>query len=229
MRNRVFFCLLALTLMFLASPQVHADDDALPFYLSAKVASSFMHVDDWELIGVTGNTDDLDDSDTVAGFGAAIGYNFDDHGAPIRTEIEYMNRSDFDYSYSDNNMSADADINAQTFFLNAYLDWHNDTKFIPYVGAGLGLAVIKTSMSAIDKWADPHTGRSTESNFAWNIGAGTAYSFTDNFLIDLGYRYVDFGKARGTEDAYACNNFETVTYSSNITSHEIILGFRFQF
>lgn len=37
--------------------------------------------------------------------------------------------------------------NIQTLMLNAYWEFHNSTKFTPYIGAGIGLAFLQTDGS----------------------------------------------------------------------------------
>lgn len=106
----------------------------------------------------------------------------------------------------------------QTFsvLFNGYVDlgtWYGVT---PYVGAGIGFANIyqkfqrnwymNNSVAYAPTWTDPFTQgtysaywdqtRSTNSfQFAWAAMAGFSYALTRNAAIDVGYRYVNFGKA----------------------------------
>jgi len=112
-----------------------------------------------------------------------------------------------------NNNSMKQYFNIQTLFFNAYYDFHTGTPFTPYLGGGVGLAFINTRATnqgsammdiTLPGWGpfpgtDPYdswktsTGSVTRTNFAWNIGAGVAYNFTENIALDLGYRFVGLG------------------------------------
>lgn len=115
------------------------------------------------------------ESDMSFGGGLAAGYDFWYFaGVPVRTEVEYMIRTNSRFETDDANVRAEV---PQTVFANAYWDFRNSTRFTPYVGGGIGAAFV-----------------GSESNFAWNVGTGIGYDITDDLKATLGYRYVDFGK-----------------------------------
>lgn len=58
--------------------------------------------------------------------------------------------------------------------------------------------------------------------FAWNLMAGVSYDITQNFKVDLGYRYLNAGKYTGLA-AWGSN---AVPVARDITSHEVRVGFR---
>ena len=97
---------------------------------------------------------------------------------------------------------------------NLYYDYHNATRFTPYVGAGAGLSFVKTDgvgsfFSGRLRLTEPpqgwpyHTDSITVNvvwdegvrarNFAWNASAGVSYRLTDDFNIDVAYRYLNTG------------------------------------
>jgi len=61
-----------------------------------------------------------------------------------------------------------------------------------------------------------------DTTFAWNMGAGVSYAFTENVSADLGYRFIGTGyreiKAGGQK-----------MYGSAPYIHEFYLGVRFTF
>ena len=108
------------------------------------------------------------------GGGVALGYDFYEFlDIPLRTELEYMMRSDAQFDVEGDTMKVQC---PKTLFTNAYLDYQNSTDFTPYVGGGVGMAFVEDRV-----------------NFAWNVGTGVQYAFSENVNLDLGVRYVDFG------------------------------------
>ena len=123
----------------------------------------------------------------------------------------------FIYGLSTSRLSysrAKFEYRAHTAFINLYYDFHNDTRFTPYIGAGSGLSFSKTNghsvllgklnverrvgaqlstesldISSGDGWDEGVRRRS----FAWNAGAGVAYRLTDDISIDAAYRFVNTG------------------------------------
>ena len=83
---------------------------------------------------------------------------------------------------------------------NAYIDLGTWWCLTPFVGAGVGAAYHKfTGLTDVGHIADGSTGfgyASTDSskwNMAWALHAGVAYNVTNNFKVELAYRYVNFG------------------------------------
>lgn len=182
---------------------------------------------------------------TVGG-GLAVGYDFyRQFQVPVRTEIEYAAFSEVKGSKSgsvsaadvgfDGHWSAQQKLQIQTLFLNAYYDFHNSTSFTPYVGAGIGMAFLNTK-GTIGGWDDTNgdgmsgsTGSKTVTNFAWNVGAGVGYDITDNFTVDLGYRFAGLGEAqtKWIKDDTGYNWARAKT--ENIYMHQVMLGLRVTF
>ena len=178
--------------------------------------------------------------------GVAAGYNWDRHGFPFRTEIEYAFRDNISYfsnaTYQDRSVSSsnpsawfwhDSDLDMHTLMVNAFYDYDTDTKFTPYIGGGLGLSLNITDTKATILGnrqfgvPSPEAGLTQEStgktlNFAKSLMAGVTYDLTDSWLIDLGYRYIDFGEVnwRGM--------FGHPVESQDVKANEIFLGVRFQ-
>ncbi len=163
--------------------------------------------------------------------GGAIGYNFAGMGLPIRAEAEYLYHNQFKYSAVNGTAAGStgefsSKIDIHTVFANFYYDFKNSTAFTPYVGAGLGVAWINQKVSStFTGWAATDNGNRDTTNFAWNLGAGVGYSLSDNIVLDLGYRYTNFGSAKAVSNAA-----NTVTYrAKDLNSHEGLLGLRYQF
>ena len=193
----------------------------------------------------TGTYNGKDVSDNSWGGGLAIGYDFGVYGsAPIRLELEYLYRGQVSGKYG-NKVTADTrdefgklanspsskliesshsmSASIHSVFANAYLDFHNDSNFTPYIGGGLGAAYVDAKTTIRQNYimgktggiwnpgvplSPPYTteylggynshtykGQQNSWNMAWNLGAGFAYQITDNVALDFNYRYSDFGEA----------------------------------
>ena len=57
--------------------------------------------------------------------------------------------------------------------------------------------------------------------FAWNVGAGCSYAFTDNVSADLAYRYVGLGKNK--------TSYNDDSITTNPAMNEVSLGLRLTF
>ena len=165
-------------------------------------------------------------SQFTLGGAIAAGYDFwFSHMIPIRAELELALRGNSETSDSGRWGSSKLTTNSTTLLANVYYDFHNSTAFTPYVGAGIGLAF---NYLGVDMhhygvndaaWSGSSDDRST--NFAWQVGAGVAYSFNENMAIDAGYRYLDLGYT------------ETKTNGTSVGirpyNHEVMVGLRIGF
>ena len=197
-------------------------------------------------------------TDNAYGGALAIGYDFNKKfQVPARMELEYAIFSEVSgkkswkarhphpgWAPTERNYSSKQKLNIQTLFVNAYYDFHNSTAFTPYVGGGLGFAFIHSKGSFIhdNHLLDPNQhlglslGSKTSTNFAWNVGAGVAYAFTDYISLDLSYRFAGLGKAEtksvSGQTISGASFDETWTVKSktrDIYMHQVMLGLRVTF
>jgi opacity protein-like surface antigen len=133
----------------------------------------------------------------------------------------------------------DGSHSAWVFLANAYLDLGTWWCITPFVGAGVGSAYTRsTGFTDIGFISDGSTGfgfaaskEFTKWNLAWAVHAGLAYNVTNNFKVELAYRYLNMGDVQTqTIDcaAFGCSGggpraFYTLT---NFDSHDIKLGMR---
>jgi opacity protein-like surface antigen len=181
--------------------------------------------------------------------GIAIGYDFwQQHDQDIieshvekqkdmkiigaRTEVEYLIRTNakhsWEYDWGTGNENGDVTTNSQTIFLNGYLDFHTGTPFTPYIGTGVGVSFVKSKLNeTIPTGIGTISGSNSETmtNFAYNIGIGTAISITDNMAVDLNWRYVGLGKG----EASGSSEGISVKYEADLSSAEMLLGLRIGF
>lgn len=124
--------------------------------------------------------------------GAAIGTNIDRN---VRVEAEYNYRFESD----DKIKGAKAEMTAHTLMLNGYYDFHNSSKFTPYVGVGVGGAYwdAETKLSGRKVY--------DKDGWSWAAGAigGISYELTSNVNLDLSAKYTYIDAADGSHNVDA--------------------------
>lgn len=137
----------------------------------------------------------------------------------VRTELEYNFSEKAKKRYSDERITLDN----QSVMLNAYYDINTCTRWTPYVGAGIGVAMLKGTERSLyeNEKASDRT-----YNFAWQLGAGVAYDLTDHVALDAGYRYIDYGTADFSSDGGA-GYYEKL--KADAAAHEVYAGVRYTF
>ena len=64
---------------------------------------------------------------------------------------------------------------------------------------------------------------------AWSLMAGAGFQLSERVILDLGYRFIDMGKAQsGTSDSSGFTNNPPVRVD-DLTAHELKVGLRFHF
>jgi opacity protein-like surface antigen len=135
----------------------------------------------------------------------------------------------------------DGDHSASVFLANAYVDLGTWWCLTPFVGAGAGFAYHKISAlsdvginadglgaSAFGYAPNDHT----QWNFAWALHAGVAYNVSQNFKMELAYRYLNMGSVDTSEVLCGATGCGTgagprAYYTlRDMTSHDFKLGFR---
>lgn len=197
---------------------------------------------DSDKIGMGGN------HDTVFSGGVNIGYDFGKRtNVPIRLEIDYTLRGNatdnsrkeptttfwlngIPYS-EDTVIAVNTSIRLQTVMLNAWYDIPTGTALTPYLGGGLGVALIRHKSTATEQpgtaYEEVINNSKNLSNFAWSLGGGVAYNINDNWALDLGYRYIDAGDHKMHYKGEEGSLF--YTQLDKIESHDVMLGVRYTF
>lgn len=238
-----------------------------PYYVTPKLLYSYEQSSDYNASTYTPSDPGIfnvrygggSQSKGAFGGGVAAGYDF---GAmnqiPVRMELEFMARQGQDFQHSPKVAGvfnhpmlppevvvASYNVNPTVYsvFANVYYDFVNDSKFTPYVGAGLGGAYMDVSMSSRyvtggGQVLETEMGGSHANwSFAWNVGAGCSYTINDNMALDLGYRYASFGKAEsGPRNVWMVSGVNPMDPnevalihsqgSTDLSAHEFMLGLR---
>lgn len=165
---------------------------------------------------------------TRAGGALAIGYDFNPVlNVPVRAELEYGAYGRISKTAGHGDHSLHAKVGLQTLLVNAYWDITTWNGFTPYVGAGMGMAFLKTE-GHVDHSrlvADLVGSNSdTDTVFAGQVGLGCSYAFTDNISADLGYRFLmmDNGSVTGIVDDMKLKSKDNYV-------HQFMLGLRVTF
>lgn len=121
-------------------------------------------------------------------------------------------------------------VDSITVMVNGYYDLGSFAGFVPYLGAGLGVAWNRTDDVSIS--ANPLlTSRiqgDTETSFAWALMAGVGYQISQRAILDIGYRYIDLGKATSAATNVSGSPIGPVRVD-DLAAHEIKIGLRYHF
>jgi opacity protein-like surface antigen len=123
--------------------------------------------------------------------------------------------------------------------VNAYADLGTWWCLTPFVGVGVGAAHIQTDGiqdsglafapgKGITGSGSYFANGASTTNFAWAVHAGVAYKVTNNFTVELAYRYLDMGTAvHGYGASFDGSNAGPSSFQyRDLTSQDVRLGVR---
>ncbi len=172
---------------------------------------------------------------------AAVGAETPIPYGTLRAEAEFGWNSDFtddnDFPFEITNFythNYETTTSIYDAMLNFYYDINTGTKFVPFVGAGIGYAHVEISSLAtgnipggvldieIDSKAD---------NLAWNVGAGVSYNLNENLAFDIAYRYTNYGSVTDSaaENILNLGKLLYINGDIDVSSHEVMIGARYKF
>jgi opacity protein-like surface antigen len=120
---------------------------------------------------------------------------------------------------------------SNVFLVAAKADLYKYKQLMPYLSLGLGLAFNDASYSekalaGITPRVSPNFASQTSSQFAYTLGAGLDFKFTEQLLFSIGYEFQDMGSLStgpGTSDG--CLKWSDQTLSqSNYQAHALLLS-----
>ena len=161
--------------------------------------------------------------DSGMGFGITLGRTFDQ----FRGELEYSSRKNDIKSHSLNGGSTLAgskgEAKSDAFMLNGYYDINTNSAFVPYIGAGIGMAKVKFDDFGVD--AIPDVLNDNESQLAYQFMAGGEYRFADTWGLFAEYRYFATEDVDVTTSAATGGVANSIAYKTN----NVLVGARFMF
>ena len=198
-------------------------------YLAPKFLMSIQDTGPFSRSGSLSGTGVDDYSQFTLGGALALGYDFwPQQMVPLRLEVEFALRGNSEKKWDNNGTilnSIKGVWNNSTLFANLFWDFHNDSNFTPYIGAGLGMAFNYTGYDFETKHGEHYSLDDRFTNFAWNAGAGISYSFNELLSVDASYRFVGLGYNE------ISNTYNGVKYEigNEPYNNEFMLGLRFSF
>lgn len=174
------FAASALLLTTAALMAAEENKDAKRYYLAISTGGSWYQ--DMDLSGGVNGSVGIDTGWTLNGaVGGYIG-----EARKLRVEVEGVhNRSDIG---NFNGASSNGTIYNYGLMANLLYDFHTDSKWIPYIGGGIGFTeatvdkLLVSGATAVDD---------SDVAFSWQLKAGVAYQFNPKVAATLGYRYLD--------------------------------------
>jgi opacity protein-like surface antigen len=122
-------------------------------------------------------------------------------------------------------------IRSTVVLANGYVDLGTWNCLTPFIGAGVGVA-----FNQLDDLVDTGVGtsgsgigqNSTHTDLAWALHAGLSYAVTQNFTMELAYRYLNYGSV--TDSINCIGGCHPDSYKvDSLSSNDITLGFRWRF
>lgn len=216
---------MAIALLVVTSLPSMASAEGTGVYLAPKFLMSFQNTGNLSRSSALKGAGLDNYSQFTLGGALAAGYDlWPQHMLPVRIELELALRGNSKENWTGGNKEVKGTWNSTTLLANVYWDFHNESAFTPYVNAGLGMAfnyagydvaVGSTNFSMDEQ----------RTNFAWNVGAGLAYSINESISVDAGYRFLDLG----TTEASATIGQNRYKIETKPYNHELMLGVRFTF
>ena len=168
-------------------------DDLFPWkgvYISAFGGITFLGTENGSatVFGTVGTRNTFDTGFTA---GVALGYSWQFAGTPwaIRAEGEYSYTRNSNDKFTNQGFGITANANGRfesnNFMANMYVDYHL-RRFVPYIGAGIGLSLTRFSLNVPGGIVDTD---GSDVNFAVQAMAGIDYKVLPRLRLGVGYRY----------------------------------------
>ncbi|MDL2314166.1 porin family protein [Desulfovibrio sp. OttesenSCG-928-C14] len=223
-------CLLALTLV-MALPAKAQASDQVGVYISPKFVYGLTYANKVKTHEAGEAIKFGHDTDSVYGGSLALGYDFAPaFNVPVRMELEYAIFSEAEATDSktvdDVRIKHEQSYQVQTIMANFYWDFETATAFTPYIGVGLGMAIIDTEAEAnVVGYGKAKAGSDTVTNFAASGTIGLEYAFNHNWSMDMGYRFIWLGEAETKRYKNTVGRSKT----DDLWMHQLFLGLRYTF
>lgn len=111
------------------------------------------------------------------------------------------------------------DISSLGFMANAYYDFYTGSNWVPFVGGGLGVAIVSVDVNSFGGVSS--TFDESDTVFAYQLGAGLGYRVNRHSKIDVSYRLL------GTSDPEFSDGVDTL--ETEYLNHSIMVGYTYTF
>ena len=172
---------------------------------------------------------DSSDFDPGWGVGVSVGYGFT-NGFRLEGEVGYRRNGINSFTDSSGTtFSVDGHMSSWDFMGNIYYDIPTGSRWTPYIGGGIGVAIVHlsaqaslTSPTAALSWDD------SDAVFAYQGIAGIGYQITES--VNLGVEYRHLGTAdptfSGPSGTFIGNTLSNATTSGSYQSNDVFLKLR---
>lgn len=148
------------------------------------------------------SVDDDQASNVIGSFGMAGGYQWMYRfGIPLRTEFEFMNRTEVIYDASPllRGVSSGALASSvQNITAMGKMYWHipvNSRRWWPFLSAGIGISRNVAKSQYTPSGGTPVKITHATTDLAWSAGLGASFKLGPNVINDVELRWVDLGRA----------------------------------
>jgi OmpA-OmpF porin, OOP family len=156
--------------------------------------------------------------------GSSAGYEW---AEGLAGEFEFTFRQNhLDRIASSSSLFAGGDLHSFAMMFNGYYRFHNRTPFTPYIGGGLGEAVIAMNNARPVAGVSGATFGGTDATFAYQGIAGVSYPVAPHLSISAEYRY--FGTLRPGFQQQIAGEEVKVSPSYNCNNALVRLTYNFQ-
>lgn len=172
-------------------------------------------------------------------YSVGVGYKLKQN---LRTELAYHGISNLKYSANiDNNGAKGSGEYKQKLKINALManiiydiQLPSNYRFNPYLGVGLGYAQLKPDTASINvNNATVNYKAKKSNNFTYAISGGVAFHLNQQIMLDIGYKFQDFGKVKNLSSVQTPNasSYKDFTAKSGfkVRTHSMMAGIRYSF
>jgi len=154
---------------------------------------------------------------------AVLGWEFAP-GNPVgtgRVELEYTRRSNQldKVKFVEGSFEGDGDITADSLMINFFGVYHDNKRWVPYYGVGVGAARIEASSLKV---SGQPLATGSDTVLAYQLGVGIDYLLTKYLTLDLGYRFFNSIRPELTES-------NGQKFKMDYLSHSLVFGLRVGF
>lgn len=141
--------------------------------------------------------------------------------ATLKTSYSYIYSGYGPYTISSSTGSVPAAFNLRAYSLmaNAWYDFDVDMPFTPYVGGGVGMALVQID----GRLNGFKLHERNDTVFAWQLGVGASIPLTDSIKGFIDYRYFAADDAALKLEP----GFHGGDVTANFNSHTVMVGLRF--
>lgn len=160
--------------------------------------------------------------DSGTGFGITLGRTY----GQLRGELEYTARMNDVKSHSLNGGAlpgSTGEVKSNAFMLNGYYDIATGSSFIPYIGAGLGMA--KVEFDNFGAAPIPDVLNDNESQFAYQFMLGGDFVASEKLRLFAEYRYFTTSDVDVTTSTATGGVSNSISYQTN----NVLVGARIMF